>query len=299
MATVGRGTSADLPRGIPEDAPVLILDEPTSSVDIETEAAIMATMEQLMTGRTTIMISHRPSAPKVCDAILELRDGGIDGPSCSTCPFRARSRPPRNLRHDGTPWPTRYHAPPASVTVAPLIAVRCPAHSSSNKRCAVSCRPAHASMPIRISRSCNAGRTPTPARRLRDRHLPSRRRATVELFCKYAVRPKTTAMSPRVRAGGVGYEAAVYSELSRRWRRRLRTSTARTISPGAHALCSSTSAMPIGSTNRPIPHQQCSAPRAGSVSFTPAASRVLADPALLRYDADHYRRSIRNAIGEL
>jgi ATP-binding cassette subfamily B protein len=51
-----------LARAFLKDAPVLILDEPTSSVDVATEAAIMEAMERLMQGRTTLMISHRLSA---------------------------------------------------------------------------------------------------------------------------------------------------------------------------------------------------------------------------------------------
>ena len=48
-----------LARAFLKDAPILILDEPTSSVDTKTEAAIMEAMERLMQGRTTLMIAHR------------------------------------------------------------------------------------------------------------------------------------------------------------------------------------------------------------------------------------------------
>jgi ATP-binding cassette, subfamily B, bacterial len=64
-----------LARAFLKDAPLLILDEPTSSVDVGTEAAIMDAMERLMHGRTTFMIAHRLSTLDICDARLEL-DGG-------------------------------------------------------------------------------------------------------------------------------------------------------------------------------------------------------------------------------
>jgi ATP-binding cassette subfamily B protein len=66
-----------LARAFLKDAPVLILDEPTSSVDTETEAAIMETMERLMCGRTTFMIAHRLGTLEDCDARLEIEDGRV------------------------------------------------------------------------------------------------------------------------------------------------------------------------------------------------------------------------------
>ena len=60
-----------------KDAPILILDEPTSSVDMVTEAGIMDAMERLMIGRTTLMIAHRLSTLDICDARIELEHGRI------------------------------------------------------------------------------------------------------------------------------------------------------------------------------------------------------------------------------
>lgn len=64
-------------RAILRDAPILILDEPTSSVDAETEALIMEGLEQLMMGRTTFIIAHRLSTVRKADTILVVRDGYI------------------------------------------------------------------------------------------------------------------------------------------------------------------------------------------------------------------------------
>lgn len=64
-------------RAILRDAPILILDEPTSSVDAETEALIMEGLEQLMGGRTTFIIAHRLSTVRNADLILVVRSGHI------------------------------------------------------------------------------------------------------------------------------------------------------------------------------------------------------------------------------
>lgn len=64
-------------RGILLNAPILILDEPTSSVDVETEALIMEGLTRLTAGRTTFIIAHRLSTVRQADLILVLRGGEI------------------------------------------------------------------------------------------------------------------------------------------------------------------------------------------------------------------------------
>ena len=64
-------------RAILKDAPVLILDEATSSVDTETELLIQQALERLMTGRTTMMIAHRLSTIRNADQIVVLQDERI------------------------------------------------------------------------------------------------------------------------------------------------------------------------------------------------------------------------------
>ena len=66
-----------LARAFLKDAPILVLDEPTSSVDTQTEATIMEAMERLMAGRTTLMIAHRIATLEHCDAHLEVEDGRL------------------------------------------------------------------------------------------------------------------------------------------------------------------------------------------------------------------------------
>src|SRR5437867_11794349 len=71
----GERQRISLARAFLKDAPILILDEPTSSVDTGTEAAIMEAMERLMNGRTTFMIAHRTSTLANCDVLFCIEDG--------------------------------------------------------------------------------------------------------------------------------------------------------------------------------------------------------------------------------
>ncbi len=64
-------------RGMIKDAPFLILDEATSSVDTRTEALVTSAMDKLTEGRTSFIIAHRLSTIKNADLILVLKDGNI------------------------------------------------------------------------------------------------------------------------------------------------------------------------------------------------------------------------------
>ena len=64
-------------RAILRDSPILILDEPTSSLDSETEALLMQGLERLTAGRTTFIIAHRLSTVRKADLIVVLRQGQI------------------------------------------------------------------------------------------------------------------------------------------------------------------------------------------------------------------------------
>jgi ATP-binding cassette subfamily B protein/subfamily B ATP-binding cassette protein MsbA len=73
----GQKLRLTIARGILLNAPILILDEPTSSVDSETEALIMEGLERLMTDRTTFIIAHRLSTVRQADLIIVVRGGEI------------------------------------------------------------------------------------------------------------------------------------------------------------------------------------------------------------------------------
>ncbi len=64
-------------RGMIEDAPFLILDEATSSVDTRTEELVQKAMDKLTTGRTSFIIAHRLSTIKNADLILMMDNGNI------------------------------------------------------------------------------------------------------------------------------------------------------------------------------------------------------------------------------
>jgi len=66
-----------LARAFLKDAPILILDEPTSAVDNQTESLIMDALHRLMEGRTTLMIAHRTQTLTRCGRILKVEGGRI------------------------------------------------------------------------------------------------------------------------------------------------------------------------------------------------------------------------------
>ena len=64
-------------RAVLKDAPVLVLDEATSNVDNETEAALKRSIERISVGRTTLIIAHRLSTVRNADVIAVIGDGAI------------------------------------------------------------------------------------------------------------------------------------------------------------------------------------------------------------------------------
>ena len=75
--SAGQKQLMTIARAIVKDAPMLILDEATSSVDTRTEVLAQRAMDQLMEGRTSFVIAHRLSTIRNSDLILAMKDGNI------------------------------------------------------------------------------------------------------------------------------------------------------------------------------------------------------------------------------
>lgn len=73
----GQRQRLSIARAFLKDAPMLVLDEPTSAVDIATEERIMTAVRRLVGGRTTFLISHRPSVLDLCDTVLAVEHGRV------------------------------------------------------------------------------------------------------------------------------------------------------------------------------------------------------------------------------
>ena len=75
--SVGEKQRVSIARALLKNAPLLILDEATASVDTATERMIQEALEHLMAGRTSFVIAHRLSTIRRADQILVLRHGQI------------------------------------------------------------------------------------------------------------------------------------------------------------------------------------------------------------------------------
>jgi ABC-type multidrug transport system fused ATPase/permease subunit len=64
-------------RAVIRDAPILILDEPTTGLDAESEEIVMRALERLMDGRSTLLIAHKLSTVRRADRIVVLEDGRV------------------------------------------------------------------------------------------------------------------------------------------------------------------------------------------------------------------------------
>jgi len=73
----GQRQRLSIARAFLKDAPILILDEPTSSLDSETEQQVLEALKRLMKDRTTLIIAHRLSTVRHADQIVVVQDGKI------------------------------------------------------------------------------------------------------------------------------------------------------------------------------------------------------------------------------
>jgi len=75
--SVGERQRLNLARAFLKNAPILLLDEPTSALDADSEALVVASLFDLMKGRTTLMVAHRLTTISRVDKILVLQDGRL------------------------------------------------------------------------------------------------------------------------------------------------------------------------------------------------------------------------------
>ncbi len=75
--SVGEKQRLNLARAYLKDAPVLLLDEPTSSLDIENETLIAASLQQLRKGRTTLVVAHRLNTIRNADRVVVVVNGKV------------------------------------------------------------------------------------------------------------------------------------------------------------------------------------------------------------------------------
>ena len=75
--SVGQRQQITIARAIVQNAPLLILDEATSSIDTRTERKIQEAMDRMMENRTSFVIAHRLSTIRNADVILMMKDGNV------------------------------------------------------------------------------------------------------------------------------------------------------------------------------------------------------------------------------
>jgi ABC-type multidrug transport system fused ATPase/permease subunit len=75
--SVGERQRLNLARAFLKDAPILLLDEPTSSLDVENEELVIESLRKLMVGRTTLIVAHRLSTVRGVDKIFVLQRGKL------------------------------------------------------------------------------------------------------------------------------------------------------------------------------------------------------------------------------
>ena len=75
--SIGQWQKIALARAFLRNAQIIVLDEPTSSMDVKTEYEIFRNFRQLAEGRSVLLISHRFSTVRMADSIHVLKDGRI------------------------------------------------------------------------------------------------------------------------------------------------------------------------------------------------------------------------------
>jgi ABC-type multidrug transport system fused ATPase/permease subunit len=82
--SAGQRQRVALARAYLRDAPVVLLDEPTARLDLASEAAVAGAADELLAGRTALIVAHRPALLGSADRVVRLRDGVLDNGSGDT-----------------------------------------------------------------------------------------------------------------------------------------------------------------------------------------------------------------------
>ena len=91
--SAGQRQRIAIARAIVRDAPIVILDEPMTGLDLDSEAAVQLALERLTAGRTCLLITHDPANAARADIILEVGADGRVEPTTAPAIFRAEIRP--------------------------------------------------------------------------------------------------------------------------------------------------------------------------------------------------------------
>ena len=97
----GQAQRLSLARAFLADRPVLLLDEPTSQVDLASEAAIVKSIEQLARGRTVVTISHRAGALTAVDRTVRVEAGAVHEAGGASAPGPAGAAPDQEATEPG------------------------------------------------------------------------------------------------------------------------------------------------------------------------------------------------------
>ena len=98
----GQAQRLSLARAVLADRPVLLLDEPTSQVDLASEAAIVKSIEQLARGRTVVTISHRAGALTAVDRTVRVEAGAVHEAGGASAPGPAGATPDQEATEPDT-----------------------------------------------------------------------------------------------------------------------------------------------------------------------------------------------------
>ncbi len=90
----GQARRLSIARALLRDAPILLLDEPTEGLDAASERAVLDALARLIQGRTTLLITHRPSALRIVGRVVSLRCGRIWRDPDTACLVARQARRP-------------------------------------------------------------------------------------------------------------------------------------------------------------------------------------------------------------